>query len=150
MQDTARSNAFQPARFKLGVSLCHSRHPGPGEADELTMRQIIADGIKAVFNAGKKPAREVARPAATVAMHPDTAAISRAALEQARGLTPKKVMSGKDVVKLLESHGFTLDRVKGSHHIMVRNGQSIPVPVHGNDDLGKGLLSKILQQAGLK
>lgn len=60
-----------------------------------------------------------------------------------------KTMTGKQVIKLLQEHGFTLDRVKGSHHIMVRGGTTLPVPVHGNDTLGKGLLAAIFKQAGL-
>jgi len=33
--------------------------------------------------------------------------------------------------KLLESHGWTLDRVKGSHHIFVRPGaHNVVLPVH--------------------
>jgi predicted RNA binding protein YcfA (HicA-like mRNA interferase family) len=40
-------------------------------------------------------------------------------------------MSGKDCVKLLKKYGWIVDRIQGSHHIMLKNGMVIPVPVHG-------------------
>ena len=59
-------------------------------------------------------------------------------------------MSGKELVRLLIDHGWRLDRIHGSHHIMIKNDQTITVPVHGNSDLKPGLLNAILKQAGLK
>jgi predicted RNA binding protein YcfA (HicA-like mRNA interferase family) len=59
-------------------------------------------------------------------------------------------MTGKQLVKLLESNGWTLDRIKGSHHILKKGGAAISVPVHGNTDLKKGTEAAILKQAGLK
>lgn len=58
-------------------------------------------------------------------------------------------MKDKDLLKLLYANGWTLDRVKGSHHILIKGNQTIPVPVHGKD-MKKGLLLSILKQAGLK
>lgn len=59
-------------------------------------------------------------------------------------------MSGKELVKLLTKNGWMLERVQGSHHIMVKGDKTITVPVHGNQDLKPGLLGAILKQAGLK
>lgn len=60
-------------------------------------------------------------------------------------------MTGKQLKKLLEANGWCLDRISGSHHIMIRDGsRSIPIPIHGTADLPKGLLSAILKQAGIK
>lgn len=59
-------------------------------------------------------------------------------------------LSGKQLVRLLEEHGWVLVRINGSHHILVKGQISVTVPVHGNRSLGKGLESKILKQAGLK
>jgi len=59
-------------------------------------------------------------------------------------------MSGKDCVKLLKKHGWTVDRIKGSHHIMLKGDLCIPVPVHGTADLASGTLHAILKKAGLK
>ncbi|OGQ99463.1 MAG: addiction module toxin, HicA family [Deltaproteobacteria bacterium RIFOXYD12_FULL_57_12] len=60
-------------------------------------------------------------------------------------------MTGKQLKKLLEAHGWRLDRVSGSHHIMIREGnRSVPIPIHGNAELPKGLLHAILKQTGIK
>ena len=60
-------------------------------------------------------------------------------------------VTGKQLIKLFEGQGWKLDRVRGSHHIMVKPGRSaIPVPVHGNRELPVGTFSAILKQAGLK
>ena len=59
-------------------------------------------------------------------------------------------MTGKDLLKLLEGHGWKLDRVKGSHHMMSKGELRVVVPVHGSRDLQKGTVSAILKQAGLK
>lgn len=59
-------------------------------------------------------------------------------------------MSGKELLKKLKNDGWTLDRIKGSHHILVKAGLTVVVPVHGNSDIPKGTLNAILKQSGLK
>jgi len=60
-------------------------------------------------------------------------------------------MTGKQLKKLLEEHGWLLDRISDSHHIMIRDGsRSIPIPVHGSTDLPRGLVNSIMKQAGIK
>ena len=60
-------------------------------------------------------------------------------------------MTGKQLKKMLEEHGWLPDRISGSHHIMIRDGsRSIPIPIHGTTDLPKGLVHGILKQAGIK
>jgi predicted RNA binding protein YcfA (HicA-like mRNA interferase family) len=59
-------------------------------------------------------------------------------------------MNGKDVMAKLKAAGWTLDRVQGSHHILVKQGKAVPVPVHGTRDLGAGLLAAIARQTGVK
>jgi len=60
-------------------------------------------------------------------------------------------VSGKELVKILQKNGWIVDRISGSHHIMIREGKrAVPIPVHGNRDLPKGLLSAILRQTELK
>jgi predicted RNA binding protein YcfA (HicA-like mRNA interferase family) len=60
-------------------------------------------------------------------------------------------MTGKALIKILKARGWQLDRIKGSHHIMVKEGRrAIPVPVHGSKDLPKGLVKAILTQAERK
>ena len=59
-------------------------------------------------------------------------------------------MTGKELLKLLERHGWHLDRISGSHHIMIKGNKTLSVPVHGNKELGKGLLNKLMKVGGLK
>lgn len=60
-------------------------------------------------------------------------------------------MRGRDLLRLMESHGWTLDRIRGSHHVMTKPGErSIPVPIHGNRDLPPGTARAILKQAGIE
>ncbi len=59
-------------------------------------------------------------------------------------------MTGKDLVKLLREHGFILDRIEGSHHVMERGDVTLSVHVHGNRDLKKGTEHGILKRAGLR
>ena len=59
-------------------------------------------------------------------------------------------MNGKQVIKILQKNGWKVARIQGSHHMMVNGSKSCPVPVHGSQDLGIGLLKKIEKQTGLK
>jgi predicted RNA binding protein YcfA (HicA-like mRNA interferase family) len=48
------------------------------------------------------------------------------------------VISGKELVALLEKLGFVIVRIKGSHHRMKHSdGRIATVPVHKNDSLPK-------------
>jgi predicted RNA binding protein YcfA (HicA-like mRNA interferase family) len=61
-----------------------------------------------------------------------------------------KAVSGKEMCRLLERKGWTLNRIKGSHHIYKRQGhKTIAVPVHGNKTLKPGLQSRIMKDAAL-
>lgn len=59
-------------------------------------------------------------------------------------------MNGRDVIARLKAAGWVLDRVNGSHHIMVEDGRAVPIPVHGARDIGAGLLAAIARQTGVK
>jgi predicted RNA binding protein YcfA (HicA-like mRNA interferase family) len=59
-------------------------------------------------------------------------------------------MTGKQLMELLRKNGWKLDHIRGSHHIMRKNGRIIVVPVHAGKDLGKGIVKKIFKEAGLK
>lgn len=59
-------------------------------------------------------------------------------------------MNGREVLSRLKTAGWTLDRVRGSHHILVKDGKAVPVPVHGTRELGPGILSAIQRQTGVK
>ncbi len=53
--------------------------------------------------------------------------------------------------RILERHGWTLIRVKGSHYAFQKsvNPQTIVVPVHGNKDLKVGIQRAIMKDAEL-
>jgi predicted RNA binding protein YcfA (HicA-like mRNA interferase family) len=60
------------------------------------------------------------------------------------------VVPGAKVVKALESAGFTVARVNGSHHIMNHDdGRSVAVPVHSGRDMLRGTLHGILNSIGM-
>ncbi len=58
--------------------------------------------------------------------------------------------NSRDLIKLLESNGFRLIRIKGSHHMFFKEGVGvIPVP-HPKKDMTMGTYNNILKKAGLK
>ena len=58
-------------------------------------------------------------------------------------------MTAKEIMRILKKNGWKLDRIKGSHYVFVKEGQRpVPVPLHGNDDLGD-FGKEILSQAGI-
>lgn len=58
-------------------------------------------------------------------------------------------MKDKDLLKLLLQNGWKLDRVKGSHHVLKKDGMTEVIPIHGQD-VPTGLLNAILKRTGLK
>lgn len=59
-------------------------------------------------------------------------------------------ISGKKFCKILEKLGFEKIYGKGSHvRFKHLDGRRTVVPVHANEDLGKGLLREILNQINL-
>jgi predicted RNA binding protein YcfA (HicA-like mRNA interferase family) len=58
-------------------------------------------------------------------------------------------VTGKEFLRRLKAEGWKLDRVHGSHHIMVKGERTLSVPVHGSKDLPKGLLRRLMKEAGL-
>jgi len=60
-----------------------------------------------------------------------------------------KAYSGKELIRLLEEHGWRVERIEGSHHIMTRPGreETISVPVHGSQSLKIGMIRAILRVA---
>ena len=62
-----------------------------------------------------------------------------------------KHVTGKDMCRALERFGWTLERIKGSHHIYSHPAHvfPIPVPIHGNKDLKTGTQKSIMRAAGL-
>jgi predicted RNA binding protein YcfA (HicA-like mRNA interferase family) len=63
-----------------------------------------------------------------------------------------KQVSGKVLAKAIERKGWSLVRVKGSHHIFVMSGrrERIVIPIHGNRPLKIGLLRALMKIAELE
>ncbi|CAG0956590.1 hypothetical protein METP3_00570 [Methanosarcinales archaeon] len=57
------------------------------------------------------------------------------------------VIKGKELIKFLEYLDFQVTRTKGSHSRLIsEDGRATSVPVHGNKDIPKGLLRKIIRE----
>ena len=57
----------------------------------------------------------------------------------------------REVVRFLEPLGFVQVRQKGSHKFFRHaDGRTATVPDHKGEDLGRGILAKILRDAGVK
>ncbi len=57
------------------------------------------------------------------------------------------LLSWREVVKALGKVGFQVERQRGSHLILVKNERIVPIPKH--DQIKKGLLMAIIEEAGL-
>ena len=62
-----------------------------------------------------------------------------------------KQVSGKEFAKVIQHKGWSLARIKGSHHIFVMSGrrERIVIPIHGNHPLKIGLLRTLMKIAEL-
>jgi predicted RNA binding protein YcfA (HicA-like mRNA interferase family) len=62
-----------------------------------------------------------------------------------------KAISRKALCKILESNGWELKRIAGSHHIYAKEDVAaiLSIPVHSNRDLPIGTLRSIMKDAGL-
>lgn len=61
-----------------------------------------------------------------------------------------KLCSGIEVVKKLQKAGWTVDRQKGSHVLLIKPNYQYTISIPQHKELGIGILSKIIKQAGLK
>ena len=60
------------------------------------------------------------------------------------------VLKPRDVERMLERHGFTLVRRRGSHRQYRHpDGRSATVPFHGSRDIAPTLLRKIARNVGM-
>jgi predicted RNA binding protein YcfA (HicA-like mRNA interferase family) len=60
-----------------------------------------------------------------------------------------KSVSGRELARLVERHGWQLLRVNGSHHIYGKAASVVrlSIPIHGNKALKTGLLRHLLKMA---
>jgi predicted RNA binding protein YcfA (HicA-like mRNA interferase family) len=62
-----------------------------------------------------------------------------------------RVLSGRDVCRILEENGFAEVRRRSSHIVMQRRTDdgTVTVPVPDHDEIAKGTLRSIIRQSGL-
>ncbi len=62
-----------------------------------------------------------------------------------------RVLSGREVCRILEAHGFAEVRRKGSHIVMQRKreGTTVTVPVPNHAEIRTGTLLSIIRQSGV-
>ena len=62
-----------------------------------------------------------------------------------------KSVSGRELARVLERRGWTLMRVRGSHHFYGKPDSNVrlSIPIHANASLKIGLLNHLLKSAGL-
>jgi len=63
-----------------------------------------------------------------------------------------KTICGKKLSKILETKGWVLKRINGSHHVFSKIDCEvlIVIPIHRNDDLKIGLLKSVMRIADIK
>ena len=60
------------------------------------------------------------------------------------------VLKANELIRVLKNHGFQIVRQKGSHvRLRHADGRVTSVPFHPGQDIGKGLLRKILRDTEL-
>lgn len=59
------------------------------------------------------------------------------------------IINGTKLIKVLIKKGFVLNRVRGSHHILIHPQKqiTISVPVHKGKTLGKGITLAIIKDS---
>ena len=65
-------------------------------------------------------------------------------------MTSLPSFTGKELLAVLRRSGFEIIRVKGSHHFLRHaDGRSTVIPVHSGENIGPGLLAKIIRDCEL-
>ncbi|HCC68394.1 MAG TPA: hypothetical protein DEP99_00685 [Nitrospiraceae bacterium] len=60
-----------------------------------------------------------------------------------------KLCSGAEAVRKFQKVGWTVSRQKGSHVMMTKSHYQWTLSIPQHDELGPGLLRKLIHQAGL-
>lgn len=59
-------------------------------------------------------------------------------------------VTGKKIISALKKAGFTVARIKGSHHFLIHpDGRRTVIPFHGKETIGRGLFAQILRDCEL-
>jgi len=57
------------------------------------------------------------------------------------------ILTAQELIKILKKIGFEIIRQKGSHVFLAHeDGRTTVVPVHPGEDIGRGLLRKIIKE----
>lgn len=65
-------------------------------------------------------------------------------------MPPLPRVSGKEIVRAFGRSGWTLHRVRGSHHVLkAPDGRRVSVPVHADETLPLGTIGGIIGDAGM-
>ena len=59
------------------------------------------------------------------------------------------VMSGRELVRALEKHGWGIARQRGSHIIMVKAGRNVTLSIPDHKEVARGALRSLIRSAGL-
>lgn len=67
------------------------------------------------------------------------------------GMPRIPIVNSEKLIRLLKKKGFVLNRISGSHHILIHKDQHlrVSVPVHKGKTLGRGITLAILKDAGV-
>lgn len=59
-------------------------------------------------------------------------------------------ITGQQMISALKKVGFSIARIKGSHHFLIHpDGRRTVIPVHGKETIGRGLFAQILRDCKL-
>jgi predicted RNA binding protein YcfA (HicA-like mRNA interferase family) len=58
-------------------------------------------------------------------------------------------LSGRDVVKVFAKEGWEMVRQRGSHMILIKEGQMITLSVPDHKEVAKGTLRSLIRSSGL-
>lgn len=58
-------------------------------------------------------------------------------------------LSGKEVVRVFESFGWRIARQRGSHIVMIKEGEIITLSIPNHKEVAKGTLRSLIRSANL-
>ena len=65
-------------------------------------------------------------------------------------MTRFPALEGKEIVAVLETFGFVVERQRGSHLFLKHSdGRTTVIPIHAGENIGPGLFAKILRDVEL-
>ena len=59
------------------------------------------------------------------------------------------ILSGKEVVRVLQSFGWSVARQKGSHIIMTKEGENVTLSIPNHKEVARGTLRSLIRSANI-